>query len=101
MQIPKRVRIGGIDYAIKHVPRLVSADGDLCNGIFDSNRCEIKLNREDELSTERVHQTLVHEIMHGIVYTMSLNLEDEEITVNVLAKGLYQVIKDNPQLFAK
>jgi hypothetical protein len=43
----------------------------------------------------------VHEILHGIVFTTGLNLEDEEITVNVLAKGLYQVIKDNPSLFAK
>ena len=101
MQIPKKVRIGGIDYAIRHVPRLVSTDGDLCNGIFDSNKCEIKLNTEDEISIERIHQTLVHEVMHGIVYAMSLDLEDEEITVNVLAKGLYQVIKDNPTLFAK
>jgi hypothetical protein len=101
MQIPKRVRIGGIDYAIKHVPRLVSADGDLCNGLFDSNRSVIELNSENELSQGRIEQVLIHEILHGIVFTTGLNLEDEEITVNVLAKGLYQVIKDNPQLFAK
>ena len=101
MQIPKRVRIGGIDYAIKHVSRLVSADGDLCNGLFDSNRSVIELNSENELSQGRIEQVLIHEILHGIVFTTGLNLEDEEITVNVLAKGLYQVIKDNPQLFAK
>ena len=101
MQIPKRVRIGGIDYTIKHVPRLVSADGDLCNGLFDSNRSVIELNSENDLSQGRIEQVLVHEILHGIVFTTGLNLEDEEITVNVLAKGLYQVIKDNPQLFAK
>ena len=101
MTIPKRVRIGGIDYTIKHVPRLVSADGDLCNGLFDSNRSVIELNSENELSQGRIEQVLIHEILHGIVFTTGLNLEDEEITVNVLAKGLYQVIKDNPQLFAK
>lgn len=101
MQIPKRVRIGGIDYTIKHVPRLVSDDGDLCNGLFDSNRSVIELNSENELSQGRIEQVLIHEILHGIVFTTGLNLEDEEITVNVLAKGLYQVIKDNPNLFAK
>ena len=101
MQIPKKVRIGGIDYTIKRVPRLVSADGDLCNGLFDSNRSVIELNSENELSQGRIEQVLIHEILHGIVFTTGLNLEDEEITVNVLAKGLYQVIKDNPQLFAK
>ena len=101
MTIPKRVRIGGIDYTIKHVPRLVSADGDLCNGLFDSNRSVIELNSENDLSQGRIEQVLIHEILHGIVFTTGLNLEDEEITVNVLAKGLYQVIKDNPQLFAK
>lgn len=87
MQIPKRVRIGGIDYSIKHVPRLVSADGDLCNGLFDSNRSIIELNSENELSQGRIEQVLIHEILHGIVFTTGLNLEDEEITVNVLAKG--------------
>ena len=101
MQRPKRVRIGGIDYTIKHVPRLVSADGDLCNGLFDSNRSVIELNSENELSQGRIEQVLIHEILHGIVFTTGLNLEDEETTVNVLAKGLYQVIKDNPSLFAK
>lgn len=101
MQIPKKVRIGGIDYAIKHVPRLISADGDLCNGIFNSNRCVIELNQEQDVAGERIAQTLLHEVLHGVIYTTGLNLEDEEITVNVLAKGLYQVIKDNPALFAK
>lgn len=101
MQIPKKVRIGGIDYIVKHIPRLVSADGDLCNGIFDSNKCEIQLNSENDLSTVRMEQILIHEVLHGMVFTTGLNLEDEEITVNVLSKCLYQVIKDNPNLFAK
>jgi len=61
----------------------------------------IELNSENDLSQGRIEQVLIHEILHGIVFTTGLNLEDEEITVNVLAKGLYQVIKDNPSLFAK
>lgn len=48
-------------------------------------------------------QTLVHEIIHGIIYDRGLDFRNdgEETIVDQLAKGLYQVVKDNPELFTK
>mgnify|MGYP000936580580 CR=1 FL=1 len=42
-------------------------------------------------------QTLLHEILHGIIYDRAIEFDkmDEETIVDHLAKGIYQVLKDN------
>lgn len=43
--------------------------------------------------------TLLHEVLHAIAYTMKigLDLDDEEKVVAALATGLLGVIQDNPE----
>ena len=100
MQIPRKVRIGGVDYAVKHTDHS-SVGNTLCYGTFDSEKCVIELSNGRELAKERVHQTFLHEILHGVIFAMGLELDDEENAVGTIAKGLYQVIADNPAIFAK
>ena len=44
------------------------------------------------------HSTLLHEVIHQIACLNSLNLPNEEVTIDVLALGLFQFIRDNPWL---
>lgn len=99
MQIPKKVRIGGIDYPIKFVPAPTSSDGALCYGTFDQEHSIIELNAEKGLPHDRMCQTLLHEILHGVMYHYNLTPEDEEVIVTTLSRGLFQVIQDNPKVF--
>ena len=99
MQIPSKVRIGGIDYKVKHIPAPTSSDGALCYGTFDPEHSVIELNSEKGLSHDRMCQTLMHEILHGVMFHYNLTPEDEEVIVTTMARGIFQVIKDNPKIF--
>jgi len=42
---------------------------------------------------------LMHEILHGVMFHYNLTPEDEEVIVTTMARGIFQVIKDNPKIF--
>ena len=96
MKIPDKVRIGGVDYSIEYVERLISGDGKALLGQIEYDTAVIRLepNAQDAQGKCR---TLLHEIMHGIEHHFKLDLSEEEI--DNLANGMYMVIKDNPDLF--
>jgi hypothetical protein len=97
MKIPESVRIGGVDYKIEFVPDL--NDGEcVIYGHIHYGESKIKIN-----STNQEHQhkcvALWHEILHGLIEHANLRIDDEEQIVNVLAKGIYQVLQDNAKKF--
>ena len=95
----KIVRIGGVDFEVRSNPEL-SIAADACGRIsVNLSRIEI----EPSMSQQRQAQTMLHEIVHGIIITSKLNdvLEnddDKERLVDGLAYGLLQVVRDNPDL---
>jgi hypothetical protein len=97
MNIPDKVRIGGMDYEIKYEARLNDGSQLLC-GQIDYNNTIIKLAPNLQ-SNQNECQTLLHEIIHGIVHHFELEIDGDEDTVDKLAKGLYMVISDNPDMF--
>jgi hypothetical protein len=52
---------------------------------------------DDRLSHQAQYQTLLHEIIHGILTTMGHDVDEN--TVDGMAYGWMQVIRDNPNLF--
>ena len=99
VRIPDAVRIGGVDYSIIHVPNLRDGSRLLYGEISDQD-CEIHLSATDGMGHERKCITLIHEILHGIANHAELEIADEERVITVLARGVYQVLKDNPAMFA-
>jgi hypothetical protein len=99
MLIPKKVRIGGIDYKVVHKPNPVSGENAVCYGVFDSERCVIELNSERDMHPDRLGQTFLHELLHGAIFGAGVESEDEELLVKTMARGLYQIISDNPKIF--
>ncbi len=93
MKIPKLIRIGGIDYEIRDVDNLNDGMNDYYGQIsFEDSVIELNAQKQ---SHQRRCVTLWHEILHGIAEHASLDIENEEQVIDVLAKGIYQVLQDN------
>lgn len=97
MKIPEYVRIGGIKYEVKYEKRLNNGTS-LAYGHIDYDRAIIRL-APDLQSEQGECQTLLHEILHGISKHFELDIESDEYTIDALARGLYMVIADNPEMF--
>lgn len=98
LKIPGNIRIGGVDYKVDTQPNLRRGYG-LLYGEISFDECCIHLSQTDGAGTERQKITLLHEILHGILwhYWSGEEIENEEEIVTAISKGLYQVLKDNEQ----
>ena len=98
MKMPKSIRIMGVDYEIKEVEHL--DDGKcLLAGQISYKDSEIRILKNDQ-SLQNKEITLLHEMFHGLCDSLDLKIiNDNESHIDMLARGLYQVIKENPEMF--
>ena len=94
MKIPDSIRIGGTEYPISYVDNLRNGN-ELAYGHIDYENCKIELSGTDGTAHEKRCMTLWHEILHGVSEHAGLEIENEEVVVDTLAKGIYQVLQDN------
>ena len=93
---PVAVKIGALVYAVEYIERLVSVDkGTKLNGNILYNPCLIRVEAESDEQIQAV--TVLHEILHGILMQAGRD-EHEEKDVEVLAYGLFDVLRSNPTL---
>lgn len=93
---PVAVKIGALVYAVEYIERLVSVDKHTkLNGNILYNPCLIRVEAESDEQIQAV--TVLHEILHGILMQAGRN-EHEEKDVEVLAYGLFDVLRSNPTL---
>jgi hypothetical protein len=95
----KNIKIGYRDYIIKNLDSIVSRCNEI-NGQFLASDGVIALSStEDNISHAN---TLIHEVLHAIVYQWGIELDDkeEEKICNTLANGLTTVFVDNPSLLS-
>lgn len=100
MNIPDKVIISGMEYKITQEDKPLFCNNRRAYAHIDFDKKEITIDKG--LADPQGHmQSLFHEIIHGIVYDRELDFinDGEETIVDQLAKGLYQVIKDNPSMF--
>lgn len=95
--IPKKVKIGSMEYDISLENEVIVGEGQVYNGliIFDDLVIRLWSNR----SAQRLEETFIHEVLHGILRERDILIEDEEELVEMLGKGIYQFIIDNPNIF--
>ena len=100
MNIPSAVRIDSMDYKVCISDKVLLCDVQRAYGHIDYERHIIEIDEtlQDKQGQE---QTFLHELVHGIISERNLDLEkaDEETIVDEIAKGLHQVIRDNPGIF--
>lgn len=97
MNIPKTVKIGGYDYVVERVKGPFPSGDIVCVGAHTASQTLIRVSDDGNQSYQET--TFLHELCHGIVYVYCGERDYEEEFVTQFAKGLYQVIKDNPNIF--
>lgn len=91
MTRPASCRIIGKKYTVAW-PNKIDNDGEPVNGLFDPDTQSIQV--VGTLPLESAQDSLLHEVMHAVEFSMGLDLE--ETIIERMATGLLAVIKDNP-----
>ena len=95
--LPNSIKIGYSQYAFDFWPDTFASTEE-AQGEFFSVAHKIGL-KESAIPSIAGVNTLLHEILHAIIYQWSLELGDkEEQTVNTISNGLTTVFVDNPWL---
>ena len=96
--IPNKVKIGWREYTVEQSEhRSGDGGGDLYGEINYEGQ---KIYIYDKLTPDNKVVTLLHEIMHGIFYISGHEKwRKDEGLIDCISENLYQVIKDNPDLF--
>jgi len=96
MKIPNSIKIGYRDYKLEQWKQTVASANE-AQGQFFSKEGVIGYTEEEQGVSHA--NTLMHEILHAIVYQWNIDIGDKEETiVNGLANGLTTVFVDNPKL---
>jgi Zn-dependent peptidase ImmA (M78 family) len=94
--LPKMLKIGYQDITI--VPGEFNLDGDL--GAYNDEESKIYINTTKP--RREILNSLLHEALHAICHNYglreSMEHKNEEKLVCILANGLTQTLKDNPEL---
>lgn len=102
MKIPEKVKVASKDYIVICEEKTLTLDGSQLYGkcCYDKQEIHIDsgLQKEDGQKA-----TFIHEVLHAIARDREINFgdADEELLINQFAKGLYQAIKDNPNIFSE
>ena len=97
MQRPDKIKIGYRDYKLEEWKQTVASANE-AQGQFFSKEGVIGYTA-DEKGVSHAN-TLIHEILHAIVYQWNMELDEkaEEHIVNGITNGLTTVLVDNPKL---
>ena len=98
VNIPNIVRIGSCDYKVEQTDNTLVLENKVCYGVIDYDKHLIELKR-DLGDKQQMELTFLHELFHGMVRERGLELDNEELVVDELAKVLHQVIRDNKEIF--
>lgn len=94
MKIPNEIRINGVEFSVGYAPNLRMND-KLCFGYIDFNNSKIMLSETDGTEHQQRCITFLHEVIHGIIKNSAVEVFDEEPVVDMLSRGIYQVLQDN------
>ncbi|WP_110113258.1 hypothetical protein [Bacillus sp. CGMCC 1.16541] len=88
--LPHKIKIAGVDYTVG-LKELIDLDGStLGQVIYQKSDITIK----QSMSDDKKAQTLIHEMLHAILYESGYKEHSEEM-VDRLSITLHQVLRDN------
>lgn len=102
MKLPDKIKIGWKDVDLEKIKVSFAKNNSDYWGQYIARQNKIEIQEEAE--GQDLANTLLHEIVHAIVYHSSMNAEggpltqdgDEEQVVNSMTNWLMGVFKDNP-----
>ena len=96
MQRPDKIKIGYREYKLEEWKQTVASANEAQGQFFAK---EGIIGYTDEEKGVSHANTLLHEIIHAVVYQWNIDVgEKEETIVNGLTNGLTTVLVDNPKL---
>lgn len=100
MNIPSKVKVGSMDYDVKLTDEKIELDGEECYGLTNHDFNEMLISTKEQ-GNQRQEKTFLHELIHAMIKERNLKFSPrhEEIVAEELSTALYQVIKDNPNIF--
>ena len=94
--IPEKIKIGYKEYRLEKWKQTVASANEAQGQFFEK---EGIIGYTDEEKGVSHANTLLHEIIHAVVYQWNIDVgEKEETIVNGLTNGLTTVLVDNPKL---
>ena len=96
-----KVKIGNYDYKKNFTDKTLVFECQECKGIIDYNFHEILINNKVQ-DKQGMVQTLLHEVLHGLVNERKIDFNsDEENVIDELSIAFLQIIIDNPNFVEK
>lgn len=95
MNIPEKIKIGGLTYTVEITDRLDLGVAH-CSAEILYDDLVIRVTPQ---AKEKMEADFCHEIVHGILSMLGYK-QHEEKRVEEFAQALYMVIQDNPEMFA-
>jgi hypothetical protein len=92
----KTFRVGEIDYSVEVVPQLYERHQLYGQVTYKDAHIQI----DDSLAKDRANETLIHELLHAMLFEAGYYDQDEEL-VKRLAAVLHQVLRDNDFSFVR
>ena len=100
-RMPKSVTIDAVKYNIIRSDDVLVVGGTECSAYCDYDQTEIRVRSFPAVGAGREVQTLMHEIVHGILFERGLDEQSaDEKLVDGLASGIINLIRSNPKLVA-
>jgi len=102
MKIPSKVKVGGRDYQIFY-PHKFTDSAHPHYGLHDAGGQTIKISQIDEFGAKRNPQSIIHTFIHEVLHAVDnvynggrLTVwEHGEETIDQLAEGIMQFVRDN------
>ncbi|MGN7284324.1 ImmA/IrrE family metallo-endopeptidase [Shouchella rhizosphaerae] len=90
MNIPSKIKVGGVEYTVEELTDDPESIG-LC--LYDS----LIIKVDPRLKMQKKQQVFIHELLHACFHEAGYIEQDEDM-INRLGKVLYQVLMDNKQV---
>lgn len=100
MKIPDNIIISGMEYDVILEDKPLFCNNQRAYAHIDYDNKEITIDKGIQEGQGHV-QSFLHEVLHGIVFDRELDFKNdgEETIIDQISKGLYQIIKENPNIF--
>lgn len=96
MKIPEKVKVGFLDYEVERVAEPFVNGSTAVDGTH--NCADAKIRIAENGNEDYKNMVFVHELLHAIDFVYCAE-SLTETQIEQMAKGLYQVIKDTPEIF--
>lgn len=92
------IKIGPHTYSVEAVDRLVASDDAGRRLLGEIDYIGLRIRHDSALVGTARAQTILHEVVHGVLDNIGIRSDHDERLIDSLATGVLMVLRDNPAL---